>query len=134
MNIYPIKTGTLCANSHPGSYTGQDAFNDMLPEIGRNTDEMVLRRKRTTASNVYASDNEHAGLYARSANISGGVLNWKRVTNGNTSFADLLRWSAAVCKASRIGGQMMWMDLILLNTKCGETGSHCHVQLMCLAE
>ncbi len=23
-------TGTLCANSHPGSYTGQDAFNDML--------------------------------------------------------------------------------------------------------
>ncbi len=23
-------TGALCANSHPGSYTGQDAFNDML--------------------------------------------------------------------------------------------------------
>jgi DNA (cytosine-5)-methyltransferase 1 len=29
--IYPKKTGALCANSHPGSYTGQDAFNDMLP-------------------------------------------------------------------------------------------------------
>ena len=26
-------TGALCANSHPGSYTGQDAFNDMLPCI-----------------------------------------------------------------------------------------------------
>lgn len=29
--VYPKVTGTLCANSHPGSYTGQDAFNDMLP-------------------------------------------------------------------------------------------------------
>ena len=28
---YPNITGALCANSHPGSYTGQDAFNDMLP-------------------------------------------------------------------------------------------------------
>lgn len=28
---YPKITGALCANSHPGSYTGQDAFNDMLP-------------------------------------------------------------------------------------------------------
>ena len=27
-------TGALCANSHPGSYTGQDAFNDMLiPQV-----------------------------------------------------------------------------------------------------
>lgn len=31
--VYPQKTGALCANSHPGSYTGQDAFNDMLPVI-----------------------------------------------------------------------------------------------------
>lgn len=30
---YPERTGALCANSHPGSYTGQDAFNDMLPVI-----------------------------------------------------------------------------------------------------
>lgn len=29
--VYPEVTGALCANSHPGSYTGQDAFNDMLP-------------------------------------------------------------------------------------------------------
>ncbi len=33
MNVYPKITGALCANSHPGSYTGQDAFNDMLPVI-----------------------------------------------------------------------------------------------------
>lgn len=31
--VYPKIAGTLCANSHPGSYTGQDAFNDMLPVI-----------------------------------------------------------------------------------------------------
>lgn len=31
--VYPIVTGALCANSHPGSYTGQDAFNDMLPVV-----------------------------------------------------------------------------------------------------
>ena len=28
--VYPEQTGTLMANSHPGSYTGQDAYNDML--------------------------------------------------------------------------------------------------------
>lgn len=31
--VYPPITGALCANSHPGSYTGQDAFNGMLPVI-----------------------------------------------------------------------------------------------------
>lgn len=30
---YPVRTGPLMANSHPGSYTGQDAFSDMLPVI-----------------------------------------------------------------------------------------------------
>ena len=33
MKAYPKITGALCANSHPGSYTGQDAYNDMLPVI-----------------------------------------------------------------------------------------------------
>jgi len=33
MKVYPKITGALCANSHPGSYTGQDAYNDMLPVI-----------------------------------------------------------------------------------------------------
>lgn len=43
MKVYPTITGALCANSHPGSYTGQDAFNDMLPVIRR--DEMEQDRK-----------------------------------------------------------------------------------------
>ncbi len=38
MKVYPTITGALCANSHPGSYTGQDAFNNMLPVIRRNDD------------------------------------------------------------------------------------------------
>ena len=38
--VHPEKTGALCANSHPGSYTGQDAFNDMLPV------EMVCNHQR----------------------------------------------------------------------------------------
>lgn len=31
--VHPQITGSLCANSHPGSYTGQDAFNDMLSVV-----------------------------------------------------------------------------------------------------
>lgn len=66
MKVYPTRTGALCANSHPGSYTGQDAFNDMLPVIERNQDEMVLLRKRTECDDRFVSGIEHAGLYARS--------------------------------------------------------------------
>ena len=48
IEVYPKITGALCANSHPGSYTGQDAFNDMLPVIGGGTElsdkKYVLRR------------------------------------------------------------------------------------------
>ena len=28
--IYPQKVGTIMANTHPGSYCGQDAYNDMF--------------------------------------------------------------------------------------------------------
>lgn len=38
MKVYPKVTGALCANSHPGSYTGQDAFNDMIPVMRKNND------------------------------------------------------------------------------------------------
>ena len=42
-DVYPDVTGALCANSHPGSYTGQDAFNDMLP-VYRKERRYVVRR------------------------------------------------------------------------------------------
>ena len=41
MKVYPNITGALCANSHPGSYTGQDAFNDMFPVIERDNDDLL---------------------------------------------------------------------------------------------
>ena len=44
--VYPIITGPLMANSHPGSYTGQDAFSDMLPVHQSNipTRKYIVRR------------------------------------------------------------------------------------------
>ena len=41
--IFPNIAGSLCANSHPGSYTGQDAFNDMLP-VYRKDRRYIVRR------------------------------------------------------------------------------------------
>lgn len=72
MKVYPRITGSLCANSHPGSYTGQDAFNDMFPVMERNADELAMRRKRTASSDGYAVGGKHAGLYARPTDFSGG--------------------------------------------------------------
>ena len=43
--VHPMVTGALCANSHPGSYTGQDAFNDMLPVVpGKPPRKYIVRR------------------------------------------------------------------------------------------
>ncbi len=44
--VYLQVSGALCANSHPGSYTGQDAFNDMLPVVpsGKPTRKYIVRR------------------------------------------------------------------------------------------
>lgn len=44
--VYPHVTGALCANSHPGGCTGQDAFNDMLPVVLMNkpSRKYIVRR------------------------------------------------------------------------------------------
>lgn len=44
--VYPQLTGSICANSHPGGITGQDAFNDMLPVIstGKRNRRYIIRR------------------------------------------------------------------------------------------
>lgn len=43
--MYPETTGPLMANSHPGSYTGQDAFSDMLPVYpGKPPRRYIVRR------------------------------------------------------------------------------------------
>ena len=62
MKVFPTITGALCANSHPGSYTGQDAFNNMLPVIERKSHDLLdmpgnLRiYKGGVASNLMARD------------------------------------------------------------------------------
>lgn len=61
MKVYPRITGSLCANSHPGSYTGQDAFNDMLPVIRRDNDLLDMSGhlpifEGGVASNLMARD------------------------------------------------------------------------------
>ena len=51
MKVYPRIAGALCANSHPGSYTGQDAFNNMLPVIRR--DEQCIIGQDKPTPNLY---------------------------------------------------------------------------------
>lgn len=44
-STYPAVTGPLMANTHPGSYTGQDAFSDMLPVVpGTPPRKYIVRR------------------------------------------------------------------------------------------
>ena len=58
---YQKVTGSLMANSHPGSYCGQDAYNDMFV-----TEEMrVLHRKRADQSGN-ERDGRSLKLHARS--------------------------------------------------------------------
>ena len=52
---YPMTTGCLCANSHPGSYSGQDAYNDMLCVL--ETDNLT---KVGSGGGVYRSLELHA--------------------------------------------------------------------------
>lgn len=47
MKVYPTITGALCANSHPGSYTGQDAFNNMLPVIRMDEPHVLLDKAKS---------------------------------------------------------------------------------------
>ena len=63
---YQKITGPLMANTHPGSYRGQDAYNDMFV-----TDEL-LHRKRTNTTTEDIAFGRCAELYARSAGNPGG--------------------------------------------------------------
>jgi len=68
---YQTITGSLMANSHPGSYCGQDAYNDMFVTENGNG---LVRRKRSVASSADEQKGRCAELYARcSDNFEGGV-------------------------------------------------------------
>ena len=64
-------TGTLSPGGHPGSYNGQDAYNDMLVNDGSKG-----YRERTIASDGNVGCDEHAGCHARCASdfSRGGVI------------------------------------------------------------
>lgn len=122
MKVYPTRTGALCANSHPGSYTGQDAFNNMLPVIEREkNDESILCRERTTASDVHVGCDEHAGLYARSADNA-----HKMYCGGGTTLEDrkyvLRRLTPTEC-LRLMGLPDWWVD--------GANGSDSAIYKMC---
>lgn len=44
--VYPKKTGPLMANSHPGSYSGQDAYQDMFVVERINNDSVFAMSER----------------------------------------------------------------------------------------
>ena len=62
------------ANSHPGSYSGQDAYNGMLV-----TENELLYRKRSGRPIEFEQEGRSIELYARSAGCSdkwGGGTTW----------------------------------------------------------
>ena len=68
---YQSRTGPLMANSHPGSYCGQDAYNDMF--VTENSNGLV-HRKRTSSSALLERKGRSIELYDGSAeNFEGGV-------------------------------------------------------------
>lgn len=63
------KTGTLSSGAHPGSYNGQDAYNDMLV-----VDDGLERRKRTNESGEPIEEGRCAECDARSTDdFEGGA-------------------------------------------------------------
>ena len=76
---YQKVTGPLMANSHPGSYCGQDAYSDMLV-----TDENILHRKRSVRPTVSTEHGRFAELYARpTSNVNRGGGDLIETTEGN---------------------------------------------------
>lgn len=61
---YQNKTGTLSQGAHPGSYNGQDAYNDMF--ITEKERESMGNRQRADEPIEAATDSRNSELYARS--------------------------------------------------------------------
>ena len=65
------KTGTLSSGAHPGSYNGQDAYNDMLV-----VDDGLERRKRTNESGEPIEEGGFSECDARSTDDFEGGGRW----------------------------------------------------------
>ncbi len=64
---YQKITGSLVANSHPGSYCGQDAYNDVL--VAENG---LLHRERTSSSTLLERKGRGVELHGRSTESNEG--------------------------------------------------------------
>ena len=75
------------ANSHPGSYCGQDAYSDMLV-----VDDGFMHGKRTTASSSADRGRRCAELYGRSTEIitrGGGEMTSENEQKGGDGMMDV---------------------------------------------
>lgn len=73
---YQENTGPLMANSHPGSYCGQDAYSDMLvTENDIYNKQSELSHKRNKGHSGEPCGN---GLQGSADNLRRGVKTWKQ--------------------------------------------------------
>ena len=66
---YQKKTGTLSQGAHPGSYNGQDAYNDMLVTVPERERESMVHRERSDTSTLLTEESgcaEHDERYSES--------------------------------------------------------------------
>ena len=70
---YQEKTGPIMANSHPGSYCGQDAYNDML--ITQRERERVWGM--TTERNFVLTEGKSPAIRSRDWKDPNVVIMWQ---------------------------------------------------------
>ena len=98
--VYPEQTGALCAGAHPGSYTGQDAFNDMLPVIKQQRKYIVRRLTPLECSRLQGMPDDWCDIPAQSNVTQEDLEHWRPILdewakiNGKKpkSDAQIVKW------------------------------------------
>ena len=78
---YQKKTGTLSQGAHPGSYNGQDAYNDMLVTVPERERERVW--VMTTEKNRVISENMAMALRSRDYKDPPIVIQKRSMSHGD---------------------------------------------------
>lgn len=78
---YQKKTGTLSQGAHPGSYNGQDAYNDMLVTVPERERERVW--VMTTEKNRVITENVSMALRSRDFKDPPIVIRKKNMSHGD---------------------------------------------------
>lgn len=106
--VYPKKTGPLMANSHPGSYSGQDAYQDMFVVERINNDSVFAMSERAMsmvtskdiANTLAATDYKGVQILAidRAAFNQGENAKYDfQIDGGGTAQTLIARGPGAVC-------------------------------------